>query len=409
VSPMTGRAIIAGGSIGGLFAAAALLRAGWDVRVYERSPVPLAGRGAGIVTHPELAAALEAVGADTSSLGVDVHERVAYDMDGARVAAFDFHQVVTSWDRVYQILLSLMPEGTYVLDRTAAGYEDKGSHVTCLFSDGRHEDADLLVGTDGFRSAIRGQMLPGIQPEYSGYVVWRTLAAEADLPEYIRADIFKTFGFFIPSGTQIIGYPIAGPANDLRPGHLRYNFVWYSRETEDHLKNMLTDAYGTHHAISIPPPMIRDDVIAAMYEDARTRLPGPFRDILAVSDRPFFTPIYDHHSPIMGRGRVALAGDAACVARPHVGMGVTKAAGDALALADAVTAMPVPEAVTAYSAARVEPCRIAFETSRRLGGYIFGGDSARNLDGRSHPNRETVMRETAVVPAALTQFARNSS
>ena len=68
---MAGHAIIAGGSIGGLFAAAALLRAGWEVDVYERSPVPLAGRGAGIVTHPELIMALEAVGADTSALGVE--------------------------------------------------------------------------------------------------------------------------------------------------------------------------------------------------------------------------------------------------------------------------------------------------------------------------------------------------
>jgi 2-polyprenyl-6-methoxyphenol hydroxylase-like FAD-dependent oxidoreductase len=406
---MTGRAIIAGGSIGGLFAAAALLRKGWEVCVYERSPVPLAGRGAGIVTHPELVAALEAVGADTGSLGVEVHERVAYDMEGRRVAAFDFHQVVTSWDRVYQILLGVMPEGAYVLDRTAVGYENSGDHAVCLFADGRREEADLLVGTDGFRSAIRGQMLPDIQPEYSGYVVWRTLAAEADLPDHVRADIFKTFGFFIPNGTQIIGYPIAGPDNDLRPGHLRYNFVWYSRVPKEGLANMLTDAYGTHHAISIPPPMIRDDVIAEMYADARRRLPGPFNDILAVSDRPFFTPIYDHHSPVMGEGRVALAGDAACVARPHVGMGVTKAAGDALALADAVASNPVPEAVAAYSSARVDPCRIAFETSRRLGTYIFGGDPAKNLDGQSHPNRETVMHETAVVPAALAQVARSSS
>ncbi|MEQ9041998.1 MAG: FAD-dependent monooxygenase [Silicimonas sp.] len=398
---MTGRAIIAGGSIGGLFAGAALLRAGWDVRVYERSPVPLAGRGAGIVTHPELLAALQVVGADTGSLGVDVFERVAYDMNGARVAAFDFHQVVTSWDRVYQVLRAIMPEGAYRLDRTATGFDDGGDRVVCHFADGSNEEADLLVGADGFRSAIRAQMLPDIQPQYSGYVVWRTLAAEADLPDHVRSDIFKTFGFFIPNGTQIIGYPIAGADNDLRQGHLRYNFVWYSKVPRERLESMLTDAYGTHHAVSIPPPMIRDDVITAMYEDAKTRLPGPFNDILAVSDRPFFTPIYDHHSPVMAKGGVALAGDAACVARPHVGMGVTKAAQDALALAGALCDLSVPEALTAYSEARVGPCRIAFEASRRLGTYIFGGDPGVNADGRSHPNRDAVMHETAVVPHAL--------
>ncbi len=398
---MTGKAIITGGSIGGLFTAAALLKKGWEVTVYERSPVPLAGRGAGIVTHPELIAALQAVGADTGALGVDVHERVAYDMDGNRVAAFDFHQVVTSWDRMYQVLRALMPEGAYVLDRTATGYAETAGAATCRFADGSTASGDVLIGTDGFRSAIRGQMLPQIQPEYSGYVVWRTLAAEVDLPDPISADIFKTFGFFIPNGTQIIGYPIAGPDNDLRPGHLRYNFVWYSRVPKENLADMLTDSAGTHHPVSIAPPLIRDDVIAAMYADARQRLPGPFNEILAVSDRPFFTPIYDHHSPVMGRGRVALAGDAACVARPHVGMGVTKAAGDALALAECLSRAPVPEALTAYSDARVDACRIAFETSRRLGTYIFGGDPAANLDGQSHPQRDTVMHETAVVPEPL--------
>src|SRR5437762_1230537 len=47
-------ALIIGGSMGGLFTALLLRRAGWDVAVYERNGTDLAGRGAGIVTHPEL-------------------------------------------------------------------------------------------------------------------------------------------------------------------------------------------------------------------------------------------------------------------------------------------------------------------------------------------------------------------
>ena len=93
---MTMRAIICGGSIGGLFAAAALQKQGFETIVLERSGVPLEGRGAGIVTHPELTAALRAVGASTDDVGVDVYERVAYDLAGERVHAIDFHQVVTS-------------------------------------------------------------------------------------------------------------------------------------------------------------------------------------------------------------------------------------------------------------------------------------------------------------------------
>ena len=54
--------------------------------------------------------------------------------------------------------------------------------------------------------------------------------------------------------------------------------------------------------------------------------------------KPFFQPIYDLASPQLAIGRVALLGDAAFVARPHVGAGVTKAALDAMCLADAIHA-----------------------------------------------------------------------
>ena len=54
------KAIIVGGSLGGLFAANMLQRNGWDVAIFERTPETLTGRGAGIVTHPELFEALAA-------------------------------------------------------------------------------------------------------------------------------------------------------------------------------------------------------------------------------------------------------------------------------------------------------------------------------------------------------------
>ena len=80
------RAIAIGGSMSGLFAAAFLRRIGWDVDVFERSPVELVGRGAGITTHPELLEALERSGAGTRDLGVEVEKRIALDRHG-RVTA----------------------------------------------------------------------------------------------------------------------------------------------------------------------------------------------------------------------------------------------------------------------------------------------------------------------------------
>lgn len=396
------RVIISGGSIGGLFAAAALIRAGWHVDVFERTGVELSGRGAGIVTHAALVAALQAVGASTKDLGVEVSDRIAFDLQGAPVQTLSYPQIVTSWDCIHQILREKIPDARHLLGQTITGYRQHADQVEVAFADGSTRSADLLVGADGFRSAVRAQMLPETVPEYAGYVVWRTLAQERDLPPAVHENLFGAFGFFLPSGSQIIGYPIAGPGNDLRPGHRRYNFVWYTPLAAAGLQDMLTDANGTRHPMSIPPPLVRDDVLARMLTEAAAVLPRSFVELLAVSERPFFTPIYDHLSPVMATGRVALAGDAACVARPHVGMGVTKAAGDALALARHLDAQPVTEALASYSAERVPAARLAYERARLLGRWIFAEPATgQNADGRSHPHRDQIMRLTAVVPDPL--------
>lgn len=386
------RAIICGGSIGGLFAATALLRAGWEVDVFERTEVELAGRGAGIVTHDILIQALETVGADVSDLGVRVDQRVAYDKSGRAVSTMRYPQVVTSWDRMHQILRRLVPEERYHLGRRVTGYEQDASGATVCFADGSSVRADLLVGADGFRSVIRSQMLPKVAPEYSGYFVWRALAQEADLPSDIRRDIFPNFAIFAPAGTQIVGYPIAGNDNDLRPGYRRYNFVWYVPTSSSEFRDMLTDATGRRHHLSIPPPLVREDILEAMQKKAEITLPEPFVTILKHSERPFFTPIYDHHSPVMHDGRIVLSGDAACVARPHVGMGATKAAEDALSLARHAIGN-----LAAYSEERVPAALKAHRRARRLGTWIVAPDPG-NPDGASNPRLAKIMAMTAIIP-----------
>ena len=385
---MTKRAIISGGSIGGLFAANALLQAGWHVDIFERTAVELSGRGAGIVTHDTLINALRNVKADLTDLGVEVQDRVAFNGAGQTIATLPYPQVVTSWDRIYQILRHLIPEGCYHLGQHITSYSQDKETATAHFADGSSKTADLLVGADGFRSAIRTQMQPDVKPTYAGYVVWRALAQEADLPKDIRTNIFPKFAFYTPESSQVIGYPIAGPNNNLNEGHRRYNFVWYAKASD--LKNMLTDVTGYHHPISIPPPMIRDDVLAAMYKQANAILPEAFVEILKRSERPFFTPIYDHHSPIMHHGRVALCGDAACVARPHVGMGVTKAAEDALCLAKFAAG-----SLADYSKIRVQASKRAYIGAQQLGAWMIESNS-NNKYGESHSRLSDIMKLTAV-------------
>lgn len=392
--------MICGGSIGGLFVAAYLRRVGWQVEICERAVGELSGRGAGIVTHDTLLEMLAELDIDLDGLGVTVSERVVFDRDGDTVRRVPFTQIVTSWDRIHHLLRKAFPDENYHLGHVLTGYEAQADRVVAKFANGREIETDLLVGADGFASATRGLMQPAITPVYSGYVVWRALALESDLRPEVHKRIFDSFGIFAPAMTQIIGYPIAGAGNDLRPGHRRYNFVWYARADEERLKNMLVDRHGKHHPVTIPPPLIRDGVLAEMFEEAQRRLPPDFNAMLDVSERPFFTPIYDHHAPIMGQGRVALAGDAACVARPHVGMGVTKAACDARALASCLDEQPdVTSALEAYSAVRVPASRAAFERSRRLGAYIFDGQENTNMDGRSHPHLDDIVDLTATMVA----------
>ena len=95
---------------------------------------------------------------------------------------------------------------------------------------------------------------------------------------------------------------------------------------------MCVDDAGRQHEYSVPPPLIRKDLVAQMRAEAEETLPVAFVDCLRNIAQPFFTPIYDFSSPRLAFGRVALVGDAASSSRPHMGFGVAKAGGDAQAL-----------------------------------------------------------------------------
>jgi len=366
----------------GLFTAAFLRRIGWDVDVFERSPVELVGRGAGITTHPELLDALETSGAGTRGLGIEVQKRITIDRTGRVIGERPLRQIVTSWDRLQSLLRGTTDPARYHLGRSFAGVEQEGEGVRVRFADGKIEHADLLVGGDGIRSGVRAQMAPEVQPIYAGYYVWRGAPEEAALAPSTRATIFSHFVFFLPERQQIIGYPIAGLDNALRPGHRRYNFIWYRVGDARQLAEMCRDEEGNRHDFSVPPPLVRRDLIAEMRAEAEDIMPPAFLDCLSHIARPFFTPIYDFFAPRLAFGRVALVGDAAASARPHMGFGVAKAGGDAQALAAALSDHhDIDRALAHYDAVRRPYAERVVRHGRWLGTHL-GVDLKTDEDHR---------------------------
>jgi len=210
-----------------------------------------------------------------------------------------------------------------------------------------------------------------VQPIYAGYYIWRGAPNEADLAPQTRASIFPHFVFYLPERQQVIGYPISGFDNDLRPGHRRYNFIWYRVGDAATLRQMCVDQNGHQHDYSVPPPLIRRDLIAQMRAEAEEMMPQAFVDCLRNIKLPFFTPIYDFTSPQMVFGRIILLGDAASSARPHMGFGVSKAGDDARALAAALAAHDdVDRALAAWQAERAPISQAIMMHGRRLGTHL---------------------------------------
>lgn len=366
------RVLVIGGSVAGLFAANLLCRQGWEVAVFERSAEDLADRGSGIGTREALFAVLARIGIDLDpSAGVRIRSRICLDRSGARVHELAMPALNSAWDRIWRPLKDALPEASYHAGMRLDGIENGADGVTAIFADGTRTRGDLLIGADGIHSTVRQIIMPEAAPLYAGYVAWRGILEESDLPPAIHAEMFDHFAFGLPEGELIIALPMPGRDADTRPGHRRYHWVWFRPiDYAQGLPDLCTDATGKCHGVSIPPPLIRPELVAEVKAHAEAVLAPQLALAVARTRRLMLQPIFDLDSPRIALGRVVLVGDAAFAARPHVGAGVTKAALDAACLADALAAADIETALAAYDRERGAAGSTLVARGRQLGAHL---------------------------------------
>lgn len=369
---MNKSAIVVGGSLGGLTAANLLRNSGWDVKVYEKASDGLDSRGAGLVTYPELFDILGKAGVSLrdEGLGINVERRVAWDKQGKIIDQLNYPQIVTSWNKLFRVLRDAFPDDSYFSGHAAVDFSADGMKAKVLFDNGLAESCDLIVAADGYKSLFRTRLFPHVQRNYAGYVAWRGMVPESAMVGRLRP-LFDDFNFAIFKGGQIVAYPVAGEDNSLEPGRRRFNFVWYRPATQQELTNISTDASGRVWDDGIPPPLIRAEVIERIKAAAHQELPEQLAEVVQIAPNVFFQPISDLSTDAMVSTNIALVGDAAFMARPHCGMGVTKAAQDAYQL---VTSISQHESMSAalsdYERRRVAFGKRVVQKAQWLGAYM---------------------------------------
>jgi salicylate hydroxylase len=336
--------IIVGAGIGGLTAAASLLKLGYAVKVYEQAPA-LGEVGAGIQSSANAVKVLYDLGLkdDLEKIVVrpqsfefrrfntaelmyriplgEAHER----LNGApyfHIHRADLHELLA------KALLALAPD-CITLNARALGFEERADSITLRLADGTCATGDALIGADGIKSVIRAQILGPTPASYTGDVAWRAVIPTERLPKGIMETISTVWCG--PKKHAVMYY--------LRGGKLM-NFVglvehantenesWTQKRPWADLK---ADFEGWHPTIQT--------VIDAIDRD------GCYR--YALNDR---APV-DNWST----GRATLLGDAAHPTLPYLASGAAMAIEDGAVLARCLAACPsVPQALRAYQDSRMD-------------------------------------------------------
>jgi 2-polyprenyl-6-methoxyphenol hydroxylase-like FAD-dependent oxidoreductase len=334
------RAAIVGAGIGGLAAALALQRAGWDVRVVEQAATPRE-LGFALALAPNALAAIEELGLRDAvvSRGVEVKTFEIRRLDGRVLKRIEMRGAA------FQSIVLLRPalHGT-LLAAVGADSLRLGHRVTSLADADAVLDADVVVGADGVASIVRKAMHPDEPPPRpSGYRALRGVSegvtgalGDADAAAYLGDGV--EIGFARASASAI---------------------YWYISLLDE-------DAEGD--AASTLERCLRG-LHAPAAAIARAATPGDMR-----LDRLFFRNPID----AWGRGWVTLLGDAAHPVLPHTAQGAALALEDAVALGLVLAkARNVESALRHYEQVRAARTRAIVRSGPRIAALTTTRSGAR--------------------------------
>jgi salicylate hydroxylase len=336
------RVLIAGGGIGGIVAALALLQRGFSVAVYEQAGslqeigagVQISSNGSRVLCALGLQAAMEAIAAVPIGKQVRLFNTgrtwKMYDVGTVSVEKYgapywmvhrgDFHAVLLA------ALRARAPDALHLGTKCVGFEQDQGS-VTLLLDDGRRVTGDVLVGADGVHSRVRSALFGEGRASFTGFVAWRGIVPMDRLPERLRA--YRGDNWMGPHG-HVVTYP-------LRRGEI-LNFV-AAVERDDWVVESWSER-GTKAEIKAD--------LAPWHADVQA--------IIDLIDVPYKWALLGREPLVQWSvGRVTLLGDSCHPTLPFLAQGANMAIEDGMVLARCLAAeADVAAALCRYDAARID-------------------------------------------------------